>query len=119
MFKADISVEIIKCDDTAIGYCFDCTKSTERLYVLLSLLKENQMNAFSFTDGKESVKVKKGTLLFDIKTQTLFLGDNEIEVLLKLLSDIIQGKAFIGYHYDLECETPNGKVDITFMLKGK
>lgn len=115
MFKADIRVETIKCDDTIIGYCFDCTKSTERLYALLSLLKEKQISAFSLTDGAESVKVKKGTLLFDIKT--LFLGDNELEVLLKLLSDVIQEKAFIGYHYDFECETQNGKIDITFMLK--
>ena len=116
MLKVEIGFDTIKCDNKIIGYSIDCMGKVERIFALLVFLKENQIESFNLIDGKKYIRVTSGATSFDTYTHTLCLEKNELSTLISMLSDVIQEKAFRGYHYDLECGTPNSIVDFTFLL---
>ena len=116
MLKVEIGFDTIKCDNRIIGYSINCIGKAERLFALLAFIEENQIECFNLIEGKDCIRVTSGATSFDTNTHTLCLGKNELSTLMSMLSDVIQEKAFRGYHYDLECGTQNSMVDFTFLL---
>lgn len=116
MLKAEIGIEVIRCDERTLGYSINCAGKAERMFALLLLLKENQISSFYLADGKNRIRVMLGATSFDTNTQTLCLGKTEFMTLISMLSDVIQEKAFTGYHYDFECATQKDVVDLAFIL---
>ena len=97
--------------------CFDFSNQVQLFYEYLKMLSASKVSGILLFDSstKEEIVFKTG-IQNEIETNTLLIKKDTLEILHKLVLDVISGNSFPGYHLDIELFNGEG---VTFILRSR